>query len=996
MTFIEEKIRISCELLGKNIYSDRKAICDIYTIPTDYKRTNTPPADGWEKHGGGDVICKSIDCHRWFKFEVNIPETDNEHEYRLLANGIHGWDASNPQCTIFIDSTTAYQAFDTNHLSTPLTAGHHNIFIYYYTGMDSNKAHIDFTTALADLTVESLYYDIFVPYDALRFLPKDSANYALIRSALNRATMMIDFRYPGSDEFRSSVRESSEFMKHEFYGKLCGRTELPEVNFIGHTHIDVAWLWTLEQTKEKAQRSFSTAVRLLERYPDYIFQSSQPQLYSYVKENDPELYAKIKKYVAEGRWEVEGAMWLEADTNLIDGESLVRQILLGKKFMREEFGVESRLLWLPDVFGYSAALPQILKKSGVPFFFTSKISWSETNRFPHDNFIWQGIDGSRIFAVLSSGYVRKLDPAGVNDAVRYHVDKEYTNKTVTTFGFGDGGGGPTCEMLENYERLKKGLPGFPAVKIAKSADTINRIAKDFEKNSAELKFAPVWCGELYLEMHRGTYTSIAKNKKNNRKCEILYRNVEAAAVTDSILTGKNGYPCEMLDRNWHTILKNQFHDIIPGSSIKQVYDNSDIEYDRLLSEGKAAFDLSLSSLASNVRGDGIFVYNPNGFELSDYIEIGGRVIYAENIPAHGWKTVKPTAITPECHADGKTLTNDLLEIGFDDSFNIVSVRDKKTGRELIEAGKKANLLEVFEDYPRAYDAWEITEYYKLKSWTVEDVSDVSYTNEPSYSAVRITRNYKSSRIIQTIRLKNGSTRLDFETEIDWHEDHVLLKAAFPLNIHADSAKYEIQFGHINRPTHCNTSWDEAKFEVCGHKWVDMSENGYGVSLLNDCKYGFSTEQNTLKISLLKAATYPNPEADRGHHSFTYSLFPHSGSFAEGGTVKEAYLLNNPLIAKEVGKADNAYLPDSFGLVSSSYDGFVIETIKKAEDGDGIIIRGYEAYNGKASVSLDFGFDAKEAYLCDLTENRDKKLEIHGNSVGFEISNFEIVTLRIII
>lgn len=999
MTFIEEKIRVSCENLSGKIVTEKMKITDMMMTFCDYKTSNTPPDENadWVHFGGGEIDFGSIDRHCWFKFSLDLPEIDGYHEQRLMTSGSadNGWDANNPQCTLFIDGDSAYQAFDTNHRSTPIVPGHHDVFVYFYNGMNSPTVSVNFYYATVDLRIEKLYYDLYVPYSALRALQRDSAEYLLIRSKLNEATMLLDFRYPYSDDFYNSIAACDRFMREEFYEKELSQN-VGEIDLIGHTHIDVAWLWTIAQTKEKAQRSFSTAVKLMEKYPDYIFQSSQPQLYAFVKENDPGLYSRIKKLAAEGRWEVEGAMWLESDTNLVSGESLVRQILLGKKFMREEFGVESRVLWLPDVFGYSAALPQILKKSGVPFFFTSKISWSETNKFPHDNFIWQGIDGSEIFAVLSQAYVKELDPSSVKASWRDHVEKEYSDTVLSTFGYGDGGGGPTVKMLENYERLKKGIPGLPTVKMRRAGETIEQIEHEFKDACERLRFVPKWSGELYLEMHRGTYTSAAHNKKNNRRSEILYQNVETASVIDCLLGHKSDYPADMLDKNWHTILKNQFHDIIPGSSIGEVYKVSDAEYKELLSEGGDELDRRISSIASSVKSDGgLFVYNPTPFDRTEYLTTDGDVFLAENVPAHGWSVLSPTAAPSDCKAGEKVLENSMVKVVFDDKFGISSIFDKRLGRELVEQGKRANELLVFEDYPREYDAWEITEYYKLKKWIVDSVESVEYERGDTYAAVKITRKYMTSRIEQRIVLHSGSPRLDFETYVDWHEDHVLLKAAFPTTVRSDSATYEIHFGHINRPTHRNTSWDEAKFEVSAHKWADLSEHGFGISLLNDCKYGHSVEENVMTLSLLKAATNPNPTSDRGEHYFTYSIYPHDGSVADGGTIKEAYALNDPLITRHIEQSTEGKLPESYAFVSSSYEGFAVETIKAPEYGEGIIVRGYEAYNGKSGVKLTFGFDVDKVYVCDLMENCERELSVNGRSVEFDVTNFEIVTLRVI-
>lgn len=997
MTFVDKKIQFTIDHIRSGIDVEVYHP-EIYFIPCEYKTTNTPPAcdAGWERFEG-TVPCMEPDKHYWFKFDIDVPGPKDEIEYRLRATtGREGqWDACNPQCTVFIDGDSAYQAFDVNHVETPVASGKHSVFVYFYTGMNNNSSiNLKFALYGIDLVTEALYYDMNVPFQAMKSLSSESREYHLICNYLDKACQFIDYRKHRGGGFRDSVKEALKYMREEFYAKECANTNKNELALIGHTHIDVAWLWTLAQTEEKAQRSFSTAIRLMEKYPEYIFMSSQPQLYAYVKQNDPELYEKIKAKIKEGKWEPEGSMWLESDTNLVSGESLVRQILLGKRFMKEEFGVENKSLWLPDVFGYSAALPQILKKSNVPQFFTAKISWCETDKFPHDNFIWQGIDGSEVFAVLSDTYVKKLNPQTMIDSWNKHASKKYSDLHVCTFGFGDGGGGPTAEMLENYRRLEKGIPGMPKITMRPTAETLDRIQEKFEETAKQVSFTPKWKGELYLEMHRGTYTSIAKNKKNNRKCEYLYQDAETLSITEGIFNKAAKYPTQLLDENWHTLLKNQFHDIIPGSSIKQVYDVSDTEYAKLYEDGNNIKNAVLSYVAENVDAEGgLLVYNPTPFTQSGLIETADGTYKAENVPAHGWLVIGKEALSGCCKADEKTIENCKLRVVFNDKYHIISIYDKVNCRELIEQGKEANVFEIFEDYPREYDAWEITEYYKQKMWVADKVDSVEVINEEGKAGLKICRSYMDSKFEQVITLKEGSERLDFDTKIDWHEDHVLLKAAFPFDVLADNATYEIQFGHIQRPCHRNTSWDQAKFEVSAHKWADLSDASYGVSLLNDCKYGYSCEYNVMKLSLLKAATYPNPEADRGLHEFTYSVYPHTGSVTDGSTIKEGYKLNKPLIAVPVtGKGT---IPSKYSLVTSSTESFAVDTVKKGEYCDDIIVRGYECKNSKANVTLDFGFDIKKAYLCDLMENELSELEVHGNSVSFNAGNFEIITLKVI-
>lgn len=1004
MTFIEEKIRLTVSKLAELAISDSKKIEGIQLAKCGYKTSNRPDDNlVWEDYVCGTPIHFNRDQHAWIKFTVDVPECSPDEDMHLcVSTGREGqWDTQNPQCMIFIDdSTTCAQAFDTNHTEYILTPGKKTVYIYFYYGTIDNGStlFLNFSLRRRNNRVLKLYFDMVVPYDAMKCLPQSSNEYVVINNVLNKACNLIDFRGLRCKEFYDTVESAIDYMHNEFYLKVCGKEENKgTLSLIGHTHIDVAWLWTLAQTEEKAQRSFSTVITLMEKYPDYVFMSSQPQLYAYVKKNDPQLYEKIKEKIKEGRWETEGAMWLEADTNLVSGESLIRQLMYGKKFMMDEFGSNNHILWLPDVFGYSGALPQILKKCGVDTFFTTKLSWNETNKVPHDHFIWEGIDGSEVFATLEGGYVKRLNAQMVYDNINKHKDKRYSDTQLCTYGFGDGGGGPTWEMLESYSRLKTGLPGFPKVTMTTASKTIEKIHNDFIKNAEELKFVPKWVGELYLEMHRGTYTSIAKNKKNNRKSEYALQLAEAVSAMSGLLTGAV-YPTDTLNQSWEIVLRNQFHDIIPGSSIKEVYDDSDKEYAKVFAQSAQMIDQAIESVAENIKTEGgILVYNPTPFVQSDIVDVDGKSIYAENISPYGYKVINPEE-TKEitAFATENTIENDNLRVVFDKDYHIISLFDKINDREVIKQGEKANVLEVFEDYPRAYDAWEITEYYKQKKWIITDVSEVSVINQPLYAGIKLTRKYRNSRITQEIILKKDGVRLDFVTEIDWHEDHVLLKTAFPLDIRAYHAKYEIQFGHIERPTHRNTPWDQAKFEVSAHKWADISDSSYGVALLNDCKYGYSNEDNILKLSLLKAATHPNPMADRELHNFTYSVYPHKDTVENSDILRQAYQLNKPMLTKTLEKNHNGSLADSFCLAETDKKNAVIDTIKLAENGDGYILRIYEGAGAKVNTRLALGFAVKKAYICDMLENIIEEIPTSdGNKIDISLTNFEIKTLKII-
>ncbi len=1008
--FIKDKIRITVDNL-KNISENTVLkLSELRYIKSGYKKPQEYPAfdESWKLLNRHERVCGKDD-HFWIYAKIKTPQTKpNEQVYlKIITDSNGGWDSDNPQGLIYINGEIV-QGIDKNHRTVSMESNkEYEIMLYFYMGMQEKRLEVmmDIITNNTDLT--ELYYDMKVPYDAMLCFDNDDYNHITILKHLERACNIIDFSDIQSEKFYKSVEAAKKYLKEEFYEKECGNSNV-KVNYIGHSHIDVAWLWTLDQTKEKVQRTFSTVLSLMEKYPEFVFMSSQPQLYEFLKQEEPELYDKVKKRVAEGRWEVEGAMWLEADCNLSSGESLIRQIIYGKKFIKDEFGIESKVLWLPDVFGYSAAMPQILKKTGVDKFVTSKISWNETNKLPYDTFMWQGIDGSEVFTYFLTAqnntvdesivyasnfyttYNGNITPSMNMGTWRRYQQKEYSNETIVSFGYGDGGGGPTDEMLETQRRLEYGLPGVPNTAMSFAGDFLDRVEKNFKQNCEMMGRIPKWVGELYLEFHRGTYTSMAKNKKNNRECEFLLMETETLSVIDKLL--KNGiYPYPDLEQSWKAVLLNQFHDIIPGSSIKEVYDESDRQYSVVKQNIGAIKADKLKKLADNVSSQGIIVYNPNSFKTSGYVKYNDDVIYAEDIPAFGWKVINEqrNVNAGEIKVNDKIIESRYYIIKFDDEMNIISLYDKTYNREVIAHNGKGNELCAFEDYPRQFDNWEITNYYKQKKKTVNNVISVEKISGNEYGGFKIVRQYMNSTITQNIIVYDKSRRIDFENKIDWHEEHVLLKAVFPTTVHTNKANYEIQFGFVERPNYENTSWDAAKFEVCAHKWGDISEEGYGVSVLNNCKYGYSALGNEITLTLIKCGTYPNEEADKGMHEFTYSLYPHGDDFKHGGTINEAYLLNRPMSAlKAVG---GGTLPSTFSLVSCENENIVIETIKQSEQKDGIIIRMYDAWNKKSDVMLNLGFSAKSIWMCDMLENKIKEIG-SGDEVHVNVSNFEILTL----
>ncbi len=999
-----QKIETMLEKIEEQITPVRIKISGFKTKQCGYKENNIVPAvdESWEDFGELDRWGLSTEEHRWFYKKITIPDEllgkDLELYISSTAKNDEQWE---PQYMAYVDGKFI-RGIDSQHryLKLDSTKKEQDIHVYAYSTPHGQISEFHCELCLFQRDAEKLYYDIYTPYLAFSLLDPISKDYVTIKTCLHNALCMLDWRRPGSEDFIESAKKASKYLEDEFYKKECysiGR----QASCIGHTHIDVAWRWTYQQSREKAQRTFSSVCALMEKYPDFKFMSSQPQLFEYVKEEIPEHYEKIKKYIKDRRIEAEGGMWVEADCNLISGESFVRQFLFGKRFFKDEFGIDNHILWLPDVFGYSAAMPQILRKCGIDAFVTSKISWNEFDRMPYDNFNWYGIDGTSVFSTfltavdLAGGrfrrttYTPKLTPSYIKGSYDRYEPKELNSDTIVTFGRGDGGGGPKDEDMEFYSRMKYGIPGIPSTKIEFAGDYVSRM-KDKLENNPKL---PRWVGELYLEFHRGTYTSVGKNKRNNRKSEFLYQNAETAAYAAKVLTGF-GYDRDKLNSGWKTILLNQFHDILPGSSISFVYDKCDEDYAIVKEKGTSVLEGARKAVADNIKTDGgLLVFNPNSFVSSSAVEFDGKYYYAENIPAKGYKVINPAEQKANCTYDGKTLETDFYIVEFNDDYTISRLFDKKNQREVLRKGGRANVIEAFEDYPYQYDNWEISNYYEDTKYEIDSVENVEFFDEGERFGIKIKRRFLDSDFTQKICFFNHDEKIDFETVVDWHQEHYMVKAAFDVDVNTDKATYDIQFGTLERATHQNTSWDAAKFEVCAHKFMDMGEYGYGVSLMNDCKYGHNVKNGTMKISLFKCGTHPDPNADKCVHVFTYSLYPHAQSYREAGTMKKAFELNNPLTAYKIEKQDGC-LADEYSFISCNADNFIVDTAKMAEDSDALIVRGYEHFNKRTNVTLDFGFDISSAEICDMMENSETELKVNGRSVSFTAEPFEIVTLKI--
>lgn len=984
-----DKIRATCEQLYLNMETTIQANIATEYVASEYKTNNVLPRNGFKAFEKSSYLKTAQDKHFWFKAKVSTPKEQENKRLFLRFSTNDGWASNNPQGIVYIDGTMK-EGIDANHRDVSIEWDKCvEVYVYMYTGIPIDVVsnfcfRIDLIAI--DTRVEKLWYDLKIPYESALLLGDTEEYHTIIHHLLYACNMLSFQTAKDGSEFFTSVLKADEYLNNEFYGKICKPEKTPLVYCIGHTHIDVAWLWTYAQTREKAQRSFSTMCSLLEEYPEFKFTASQPQLYEYVKESAPEIYDKIKEMVNQGRWEPEGAMWLEADCNLPSGESLIRQIVFGKKFFKDEFGIDSKILWLPDVFGYSASLPQILKKCGVEYFMTSKISWNETNEMPHTKFYWQGIDGSEVFTVLlPMAYSGMLTPSEISECYTKNKDKDFGGISFTTVGYGDGGGGTTRQMLETQRRLNRGIPGMPRTDFSGAQQCFNEIKREFDKNAKELNYNIKWVGELYLELHRGTYTSVGENKFNNRHGEFALLRAESISVLDWLCGGD--YERTRINKNWKTLLLNQFHDVIPGSSIKEVYEDSRLQYNEMFSDLDDLISEKIDKLSEKLDSNGgTLVYNPLSFTSDGIVQCCGGMAEVKGIPPFTLTVVEPQ-ICGGIIVDKRHIENDYFVVSLNENAEINSMFDKRNNREALNG--VGNVLTAYEDLPRCWDNWEISDYYIQKPTHICDVDSVEPINDGDRAGIKVVRKYFNSIVKQTIWLYKSIERIDFETELDWHENHQIVKTSFPINVNANRATYEIQYGNIERATHSNTSWDAAKFEVCGHKWADISDNGYGVSLLNDCKYGYSCNGTTISLTLVKCGTWPH-STDQGPHKIIYSIYPHKDDYSRSDTVKHAYMLNQPLLYRKVGKLHGD--KKSLSLVSCDNDNIIIEVIKLAENSNDIVVRLYDSHNRKTTVKLNTTFPFKSAWICDMLENKQYRLNSTGNSVHFDVTGFEIATI----
>ena len=996
----------------------------------------------WASFDAQQEVWGKPDGNAWFRQCVTIPaEMDGKPVVYAAGNqGTANWYWGGPQILVYVNGIPV-SGMDTNHREVLLTecakAGESYVIelsVFFDNLNYEGRVGLNMRLAAINAGVRALFYDLSAPFGASINLSEEDTRRLDILQYLNAAVSLVDFRLPSGDAFDRSVDAARSFMREEFYCKYCKHDGVEDVlvTAVGHTHIDSGYLWGFEITRKKVCRSYATVLQLMKQYPNYTFFASQPQLYQFLKDELPEVYGQVKQRIAEGRWEADGGMWIESDTNMPSGESLVRQFLYGKQFFSEEFGSDSRVLWLPDAFGFSGALPQILKKCGIDYFMTTKLGSNEFNKFPFDTFTWRGIDGSEVLTHFVCGVdTKEDDPRDFFTSYNAHITanymvgswKRYQQKDLNrnilfTYGHGDGGGGPTFAMLEYASRIQEGIPGCPKVELGHVRNYFKKLDHDVSNN----KRLPVWDGELYFQNHRGTYTSVARMKKNNRKGEVLLQDAELFSIMRQVAGDDAAYPKDGLAAAWRLLLLNQFHDILTGASIKAVYDENEGHFDTLRGVCSDALDGAFEAIASRVDldRDALVVFNSTAFARDDLVTFTtdrddfaildggvslpwqktaeGEVIFlARGIPAKGYKAfafgaaaAQPTRAVAV--VQGQTVETDEFKVVFDENGNISSLFSKGMNRDIVQSSEAMNRLITFEEV--GADAWNIKPFFEEKTWFIDELDAFEIVeNGPVRCVVRLSRHFMDSLICQEFIFARGVDRIDVKNRIDWKNNQLLLKADFPFAINASRASFDIQFGHLERTTSENTSWEFAQFEVCAHRWADLSEDAFGLSILNDCKYGYDVKKGHIRLSLLRSSIMPDPTADIGQHEFTYAIYPHAGTWKQAETVKQAAFLNCRTYAREE-KAHGGSLPETFSLVSCPAENVIIDTVKQSEDGKNIVLRVYENHNRTTDTVLTFAKPVKAAWLCNMLEENQGQAALENGGIALHIKPFEVQTLRI--
>ncbi len=1000
-------------------------------------------ATDWRKWApfGPRTVWSKKQGNTWLAAEVLVPAEakGGTLALRFTSQWQERPGTTDPQCLAYLDGHVA-QAIDGNHNELVVARNakpgtKRTLLVNAFTFFDRPLVGFQAEYFLRNTRVEKLYFDLMTPLEVATRLPQNDARRHAVLALVEKGLRALDRR----GEIDDASLAAAEKIAAAIYALRDDESE-PTVSAVGHTHLDVGWLWRVRHTRDKTGRSFATVLALMDEYPEFVFMYNQSVLFDFLKADYPEIWAGVKKRAAERRFEIEGAMWVEPDVNIISGESLVRQIMRGRRFHKEEFGVVPKVVWLPDTFGYSANLPQVMARSGLEYFVTSKLSWNDTDRHPYDTFFWRGIDGTTIKAQLITAqryesdaifttYNSDLSVSEVMGAWKRYEPKAANDTVLVCYGYGDGGGGPTRAMIERGLRMQKGIPGAPKVKLEGIVPFFDKLGKRMD---AEATRFPIWNGELYLEYHRGTLTSVARNKANNRRAERQLRELEFLSALAAALKPGTPYPKATLAELWEIVLINQFHDILPGTSIAEVYEDSDTEYASIFSTlasangpwqsaAKAlatpgAGEVTMFNFTGHVRaalvaipdaaeGDALAVAGDKPQALQKLVAAdGGSTLAAPaNLPSLGWACARIVTAGEAEPASGlcvssNHLENALIAVSFDKAGEIASVIDKASGRELLPRGRTANRLVAYEDKPMKWDAWDIDAYFEEQSWPLADTPAKIEIVEsgPHRVALRIERRYHNSHIVQVASLEKGARLVTFDTFVDWQERQTVLKALFPFDLNVSEARSEIQFGHVRRATHRNTSWDRARFEASMHRWVDISEADFGAALLNDGKYGYDAVEQLVRLTLLRGPVHPHPKADLGEHRFRYGLFVHRGVADLEQVPIEAERFNNPVgVLRGAGRTQATAVPEkSFSFAQVDSDNVTLETVKQAENDTGIVLRVFEHANRRATAKITFGIPVKAASLVNLMEENGVALTVSNDTVTLTLRPFEIATLLI--
>ena len=1016
----DDLVTVKLKTLKKRIYTDVESIpawkmkeC-IYKAPGEYEYfydewKDLNVGDTWGNNGWSAFFKNSFDMPARFKGK------------KVTLNVYFGGDS------LLSLNGEPYQGLDpfrNSVLLSPCAKGdeHYDVDIESYYVWHSNESTIKTLSCsfigVVDPVIEEVYWDFKAVFNALFMPVLDKGLGELIRAALKEAFTHVNFDLEG-EEFKNELLLAQKVLKEQIY-ENPNYSSIGKLALVGNSHLDIVFMWAYKEYIRKLGRTHATMLRLMEQYPDFIFSQSTVPTYIEMEKRYPNMFAQVKKRIEEGRWEYIGAMWVEPDCNLVSGESFARQLLHGVRYAEKTFGITPKTCWVPDVFGNGYAMPQILKKAGVEYFVTHKMGiWNDTNPWQYNTFWWEGPDGSRVFSIVPpTHFIGTVEADSLKMNWQKYTDKATIGESMYCYGWGDGGGGVDTEMLEYVKRYSK-FPGLPEAKPSKIEDSLARM----KANATETNI-PVWKDELYLEEHRGVHTTKALLKKYNRRCENTFRQAELFAS----VAMKYGYeyPLDRMNEGWQRLLTTQFHDALPGSHITEVFHDLCKEYEEILAIASSIRDEALDVIAGTIDstekyGKPFALFNSLGVDSTNKVELpyrdveiycaGGHKVpvqaytkldgtkvltfVAKNVPAGGYKVyyAKEAPVAEAKAADISAAENDSFALKFNEAAELVSIYDKKNAREVLSG--KGNVFRLFEDLPGKYDAWDIVATYVDREFDTAPGKIESIVKGDVFTVISISKKIVHSVIRQNIILYNELDRIDFDTFISWHEQEKLLKVGFDVAVKAQKFTRDIAYATIESSNYRHNPYDKAKFEVSAHNFIDMSEDGYGLSILNDCKYGFEVDKQRMIITLLKAPMNPDPESDRHDHYFTYSLYPHAGSWKDADTVTRGLELNNPMTAVDIKAGGTGESKGSFVSVSAS--NVPLEALKKCEDEDAYIIRFVEKAGRTTKVDVSFFADIVKAAECNLLEREDVDFtSFDGSTFTFEIAPFEIKCFKLFV